>query len=106
MKKFKKLLAGILAGAMMLGSMSATAFAAQTTTSATIDTSKSGTLTIHKYEYNGTGGSAGTGETSDAINKVPSDANPLEGAGFTLYKVADVNDLTKYYSKIRQIFQV
>lgn len=99
MKKFKKLLAGILAGAMMLGSMSATAFAAQTTTSATIDTSKSGTLTIHKYEYNGTGGSAGTGETSDAINKVPSDANPLEGAGFTLYKVADVNDLTKYYSK-------
>lgn len=99
MKKFKKLLAGLLAGAMMLGSMSATAFAAQTTTSATIDTSKSGTLTIHKYEYNGTGGSAGTGETSDAINKVPSDANPLEGAGFTLYKVADVNDLTKYYSK-------
>ena len=104
MKKFKKLLAGLLAGAMMLGSMSVTAFAAQTTTSATIATTdttgepKTGSLTIHKYEYNGTGGSAGTGETSDAINKVPSDANPLEGAGFTIYKVAGVDELTSYYS--------
>lgn len=104
MKKFKKLLVGLLAGAMMLGSMSATAFAAQTTTSATIATTdttgepKTGSLTIHKYEYNGTGGSAGTGETSDAINKVPSDANPLEGAGFTIYKVAGVDELTSYYS--------
>lgn len=99
MKKFKKLLAGLLAGAMMLGSMSATAFAAQTTTSATIDTSKTGSLTIHKYEYNGTGGPAGTGETSDA-SKLPSDADtkPLAGAGFTIYKVADVNELTSYYS--------
>lgn len=96
MKKFKKLLAGLLAGAMMLGSMSATAFAAQTTTSATIDTSKTGSLTIHKYEYNDKGGT-GTGETSDESN-VPSDAKPLAGAGFTIYKVADVKDLTKYYS--------
>lgn len=99
MKKFKKLLAALLAGAMMLGSMSATAFAAQTTTSATIDTSKTGSLTIHKYEYNGTGGPAGTGETSDA-SKLPSDADtkPLAGAGFTIYKVADVDELTSYYS--------
>lgn len=94
MKKFKKLLAGLLAGAMMLGSMSATAFAAEGTdtpkmTAATIDTSLKGSLTIHKYEYNGTGGPDGTGETSDA-SKLPSDADvkPLEGAGFTLYKVA------------------
>ena len=104
MKKFKKLLAGILAGAMMLGSMSATAFAAEGTdipkmTAATIDTSLKGSLTIHKYEYNGTGGPDGTGETSDA-SKLPSDADakPLEGAGFTLYKVAGVEDLTNYYS--------
>ena len=104
MKKFKKLLAGLLAGAMMLGSMSATAFAAEGTdtpkmTAATIDTSLKGSLTIHKYEYNGTGGPDGTGETSDA-SKLPSDADvkPLEGAGFTLYKVAGVEDLTNYYS--------
>ena len=104
MKKFKKLLAGLLAGAMMLGSMSATAFAAEETntpkmTAATIDTSLKGSLTIHKYEYNGNSGKTGTGETSDESN-VPSDAKekPLEDAGFTIYKVADVNELTKYYS--------
>ena len=104
MKKFKKLLAGLLAGAMMLGSMSVTAFAAEETntpkmTAATIDTSLKGSLTIHKYEYNGNSGKTGTGETSDESN-VPSDAKekPLEDAGFTIYKVADVNELTKYYS--------
>lgn len=102
MKKFKKLLAGLLAGAMMLGSMSATAFAAEETntpkmTAATIDTSLKGSLTIHKYEYNGNSGKTGTGETSDESN-VPSDAKPLEGAGFTIYKVADVKELTSYYS--------
>lgn len=96
MKKFKKLLAGLLAGAMMLGSMSATAFAAQTTTPATIDTTKTGSLTIHKYEYNGTDTShKGTGSETDAV---PEGAKALEGAGFTLYKVADVDDLTSYYS--------
>lgn len=103
MKKFKKLLAGLLAGAMMLGSMSATAFAAEGTdtpkmTAATIDTSLKGSLTIHKYEYNGKSGKPGTGETSDASNVPSSDAKPLEGAGFTLYKVANADDLTKYYS--------
>ena len=38
MKKFKKLLAGLLAGAMMLGSMSATAFAADATTTTKMPT--------------------------------------------------------------------
>lgn len=102
MKKFKKLLAGLLAGAMMLGSMSATAFAAEETntpkmTAATIDTSLKGSLTIHKYEYNGNSGKTGTGETSDESN-VPSDAKPLAGAGFTIYKVADAAALEDYYS--------
>lgn len=96
MKKFKKLLAGLLAGAMMLGSMSATAFAAQTTTSATIDTSKTGSLTIHKYEYNGTDTShKGTGSENDTL---PEGKKALAGAGFTIYKVADVDELTSYYS--------
>lgn len=98
MKKFKKLLAGLLAGAMMLGSMSATAFAADASAKMpTIDTTKKGSLTIHKYEYNDKDGSVGTGETSDE-SKVPEDAKPLAGAGFTLYKVAGVDDLTDYYS--------
>lgn len=96
MKKFKKILAGLLAGAMMLGSMSATAFAAQTTTPATIDTTKTGSLTIHKYEYNGTDTThKGTGSESDTM---PENAKPLAGAGFTIYKVADAADLEDYYS--------
>lgn len=108
MKKFKKLLAGLLAGAMMLGSMSATAFAAQTTTSATIATTdttgkpKTGSLTIHKYEYNGTDTTHnGTGSENDTLpgqGEGEEKPKPLAGAGFTIYKVADVNDLTKYYS--------
>lgn len=53
--------------------MTVTAFAeTSTTTPATIDTTKTGSITIHKYEYNESGGEAGTGETTD-VNKVPRD---------------------------------
>ena len=102
MGKFRKMLAGLLSAAMVLSTMTVTAFAEETAstptkTVATIDTSLKGSITIHKYEYNGTHDTKGTGETSDA-DKVPSDAKALEGAGFTIYKVADVNDLTTYYS--------
>lgn len=98
MGKFRKMLAGVLSAAMVLSTMTVTAFAeTSTTTPATIDTTKTGSITIHKYEYNESGGEAGTGETTD-VNKVPSDAKALEGAGFTIYKVADINDLAKYYN--------
>ena len=97
MGKFRKMLAGVLSAAMVLSTMTVTAFAETTTTTpATIDTTKTGSITIHKYEYNELGGEAGTGETTDA-NKVPREAKALKGAGFTIYKVANVNDLTKYY---------
>ena len=101
MKKFKKLLAGLLTGAMLLGSMSVSAFAADAATKTpVIDEREKGSITIHKYEYNGTGGVTGTGETTDE-SEVPAEAKqkPLQGAGFTIYKVADVNDLKTYYSK-------
>lgn len=96
MGKFRKMLAGVLSAAMVLSTMTVTAFAAETKMP-TIDTTttKTGSITIHKYEYNETGGDTGTGEATD---KVPKGAKALEGAGFTIYKVADVNDLTTYYS--------
>lgn len=98
MGKFRKMLAGVLSAAMVLSTMTVTAFAeTSTTTPATIDTTKTGSITIHKYEYNESGGEAGTGETTD-VNKVPSDAKAFEGAGFTIYKVADIDDLAKYYN--------
>ena len=102
MGKFRKMLAGVLSAAMVLSTMTVTAFAEDNTsapkkTVATIDTSLKGSITIHKYEYNGTMKISGTGETTD---KLPTDADvkPLQGVGFTIYKVADVNDLTTYYS--------
>ncbi len=94
MGKFKKMLAGMLSAAMVVSTMTVSAFAAQTTPS-TIDTTKKGSITIHKYEYNGTGGTIGTGFEGD---QVPEGAKALEGAGFTIYKVADAKDLEKYYS--------
>lgn len=98
MGKFRKMLAGVLSAAMVLSTMTVTAFAETTTTTpATIDTTKTGSITIHKYEYNGPSGKTGTGEAKDESN-VPSDAKALKGAGFTIYKVEDVNDLTNYYS--------
>ena len=95
MGKFKKMLAGMLSVAMVVSTMTVSAFAAQTTTPSTIDTTKKGSITIHKYEYNGTGGTIGTGSESD---QVPEGAKALEGAGFTIYKVADAKDLEEYYS--------
>lgn len=100
MKKFKKMLAGLLGAAMVLTSFGTPAWATPTepeTTTATIDITKKGSITIHKYEYNGTEGTEGTGETSDK-NSVPSpDAKPLAGAGFTIYQIADDKDLTSFY---------
>lgn len=95
MGKFKKMLAGMLSAAMVVSTMTVSAFAAQTTTPSTIDTTKKGSITIHKYEYNGKGGTIGTGSEKD---QVPEEAKALEGAGFTIYKVAGVKDLEEYYS--------
>ena len=53
MIKLKKLLAGVIGAAMMLTSATALASEVQTP-DVTIDTTKTGSLTIHKYEYNGT----------------------------------------------------
>lgn len=105
MKKLKKMLAGLLGAAMVLTSFGTPAWAESKVdtpqkTTATIDTKKTGSITIHKYEYNGntTLLPDGTGETTDASQVPSSDAKPLAGAGFTIYQIANVDDLTDYYS--------
>lgn len=109
MKKFKKLLAGLLAGAMMLGSMSVTAFAAEETntpktTAATIDTSLKGSLTIHKYYFtNSQPGTLKEG-TGEAGEEIPSGATPLEGAEFSIWRVADIDGTIE--GKTDQKFEV
>lgn len=92
MKKLKKFLAGVVTLAMAMSMMTMTAFAAPT-----IEDSKDGnaSLTIHKYEYNGEERPKGTGNVDDTV---PADANPLAGAGFTIYKVVDKAGMDAYYN--------
>lgn len=92
MKKLKKFLAGVLTLAMAMSMMTITAFAAPT-----IEDSKDGkaSLTVHKYEYNGAEVNDGTGSANDTV---PTDAKPLAGAGFTIYKVVDKAGMDAYYS--------
>ena len=97
MKKIKKMLAGLLGAAMVLTSFGTPAWAAGADKMPTIDTTKHGSLTIYKYEYNPAEGAAelndGTGEATDA-NNVPTDAKPLAGVEFTIYKIAEITQTT------------
>lgn len=97
MKRMKKILTGLLTLGMTLSMMTMTAFAAGPSAKMpTIDENQKGSITIHKYEYNGEGGETGTGETSDA-NKVPTEgAEPLANVKFKITKIAE---LDAYYGK-------
>lgn len=89
MKKMKKIVAWILTMMIVISVVPFTAAAAQVNAGdVTIDTTKPVSLTIHKYEYEGTGGTA-TGESTDA-GTVPEGAKPLSGVTFTVYKVAEI----------------
>lgn len=106
MKKFKKLLAGLLGTAMVMSSLTMTAFAdngdgvpaaSQAITDSTIDYSKTGNLTIHKFEYNGdTPGQVGTGSATDIV---PNGAQGLNGVTFTVYKMLDADEMKAYYAQ-------
>lgn len=95
MKKFKKLLAGLLAGAMMLGSMTTTAFAEEntaTTPVSTIDTTKKGSLTVYKYFFtNSMPNPTPTPGTGEAGESIPAGAELLNGAEFSIWKIADID---------------
>lgn len=96
MKKFKKLLAGLLTGAMLLGSMSVSAFAADKTPVIDTDPTKTGSITIHKYTDEAGKGDPATGK--EDASQVPTGAVAIKDVGFTIYKVADVTKLADYYS--------
>ena len=93
MKKLKKMLAGLLGAAMVLTSFGTPAWATNTTKSPTIDTHKTGSIIIHKYEYNGNDAQNSTGQASDEGN-LPGDAKPLSGVTFKAYKLADIDQKT------------
>lgn len=83
MKKFKKMLAGLLGAAMVLTSFGTPAWAdsATKTNLPTIDTNKTGTLTINKYE--------GTDKSK-----------PLADVEFTIWKVAYIEQDLSPSSKV------
>lgn len=87
MKKFKKMLAGLLGAAMVLTSFGTPAWAdgAARPNLPTIDTTQKGTLTINKYE--------GTDENT-------SKDKPLAGVEFTIWKVADIEQDTSPSSNV------
>ena len=97
MKRMKKLLTGLLTLAMTLSMMTMTAFAAEGsgTKMPTIDfdVNKTGSITIHKYEYNGTEGVTGTGADNQTP---PTGAEPLAGVTFKITKIAE---LDTYYGE-------
>ena len=104
MKKAKRFLTGLLSAALALSLCAMPAMAEGTgeTTPTTplasaIDKDAKGTITIHKYEYNGNEDKAGTGVAGDE-NNVPTDAKDLEGATFTYYQVMTADELVEYYN--------
>ena len=104
MKKAKRFLTGLLSAvlALSLCAMPAMAEGTGETTPTTplasaIDKDAKGTITIHKYEYNGNEDKAGTGVAGDE-NNVPTDAKDLEGATFTYYQVMTADELVEYYN--------
>lgn len=110
--KLKRFLTGVLSAVMALSVCAlpaaaaddnATTGAATTTYTSTIDTSKEGSITIHKYLVKGdlpTGGSNYGEELTDTSKLQEKDGTAYEaaqGVGFSIYRVMDAKDLVAYY---------
>lgn len=104
MKKAKRFLTGLLSAALALSLCAMPAMAENdggTTTPSTpskaVWTQNVGSITVHKYEFNGADNEQkdATGEDND---KVPTGAHALKDATFTAYRVWDKDDLSEYYN--------
>lgn len=93
--KLKRLFTAALSAALALSLCAMPAMAADST-AADVWTQTSGSITIHKYEYNGADAKKSTGETADEGN-LPTGARPLEGAEFSIYQVMNRTQLRAYY---------
>ena len=112
MKKAKRFLTGLLSAALALSLCAMPAMAEEgsgattTNTANPVWTETEGSITIHKYEWNGDAGKSGTGEEGDK-NNLPSKTveggedekpTPLAGATFTVYQVKSADQLKDYYN--------
>lgn len=110
MKKAKRFLTGLLSAALALSLCAMPAMAENSGTSTTpqpstaVWTRDTGSITIHKYEWNGENGGAGTGEAGDSLPSKPVEGGedetptPLAGATFTVYQVKSADELKDYYN--------
>lgn len=102
MKKAKRFLTGLLSAALALSLCAMPAMAADngetpaTTPPQDVWTQDTGSITIHKYEYNGPVKPNSTGEEND-VDKLPEGATALKGATFSIYQVMDRAALRNYY---------
>lgn len=107
--KLKRLFTAVLSTALALSLCAMPAMAEGATTAGTTGTTrladgtpvwesgKKGSITIHKYEYNPAPGATpkqGTGAEGEAA---PTDAKPLGGVTFEIYKVQNEEWLKAYY---------
>ena len=106
--KLKRFFTGVLSAVMALSVCAlpaaaaggdATTGAATTTYTSTIDTSKTGSITIHKYVMVDTD-QATTRNNGEEVStdKIPTGATAASGAKFTLYKVMTKDELITYYN--------
>lgn len=97
--KLKRLFTAILSAALALSlcampAMAADGAATTTPKTSTIDTTKTGSITIYKRAESGTPSTtAGTGEKVESPN-----GEPLPNAGFSIYTVLGTDDLVAYYN--------
>ena len=102
MKKKSRFLTGLLSAALALSLCAMPAMAADngetpaTTPPQDVWTQDTGSITIHKYEYNGQVKPNSTGEEND-VDKLPEGATALKGATFSIYQVMDRAALRNYY---------
>ena len=102
MKKKSRFLTGLLSAVMALSLCAMPAMAANdgetpaTTPPQDVWTQDTGSITIHKYEYNGQVKPDSTGEEDDAKH-LPEGATALKGATFSIYQVMDRAALRNYY---------
>lgn len=107
--KLKRFFTGVLSAVMALSVCALPAAAEGTTTGAatttytsTIDTSKKGSITIHKYLVKGDLPTEDINHGEEiSVDKLPKDGKDAleaaEGVGFSIYKVMDAKELVAYY---------
>ena len=101
--KLKRLLTAALSAVMALSVCALPAMADDgTTTPNPVWSQNYGSITIHKYEWNGKKGNYATGE--DNVNQLPNDTtttpSPLKDAEFSLYEVKNAAWLKAYYNGV------